>query len=265
MIELLTPALVGFGLLLASFTAVWALSLRLENVAIVDSWWGPSLLLAAAAYRWLGPDAAPRQILVLSLLALWAVRLGGHLLHRTLGEPEDRRYREMRERHEPGFRWKSLWIVFWLQAGIAWILTAPHLAIQAEPVAHGWFWTDAAGLAVFAVGFLFESVADLQMARFRSDPANEGEVLDSGLWRYSRHPNYFGELCIGWSFWLFALGSPHGGWTIVAPLLLTFLLLRVSGVALTERSIEDRRPAYREYVRRTNALVPWFPSPENDP
>lgn len=257
---LLHPALWGLAVLLAAFTLVWLLSLRLRDASIVDPFWGPAFLLAALVYRWQGPEPTPRQLLVLTLLALWALRLGGYLLWRSWGEPEDRRYREIRERNTPGFWWKSLFLVFWLQAFLAWVVSMPHLVLQASPAPAPWTWTDGLGLALFSVGLLFEAVADLQLARFKRDPTNRGEVLDSGLWRYSRHPNYFGELCLWWGFWSFALAADAGGWTIVSPLLMSVLLLRVSGVTLTEKTIEERRPGYREYVRRTNAFFPWFPS-----
>lgn len=194
-----------------------------------------------------------------ALVTVWGLRLGIHILVRSRGKGEDRRYAAMRERRGASFVWLSLFSVFWLQAALLVFVSLPLLAAIGAREPAGFGALDAAGAVLFAVGFLFEAVGDAQLVRFKRDPANRGEVLDRGLWRYSRHPNYFGDATLWWGLFLFALAVP-GGWRFVAsPLLMTFLLLRVSGVTLLERDLSDRKPAYRDYVRRTPAFVPWFP------
>lgn len=236
--------------------AGWLLSLATRNVGVVDSLWPLFFLLAVITYWGTSLESDARDIMVTVLVAVWALRLAVHLTVRNFGEEEDRRYRAMREKHDPGFAWKSLFIVFGLQALLAWIITLPLIVAVHAPAAPGPI--DLVAVILWCVGFLFEAVGDWQLERFRRDPANRGRVLDSGLWRYTRHPNYFGEACMWWAFWLLAV--PAGGWwTIFSPILMTVLLLRVSGVTLLEKDIGSRRPAYDRYVRRTNAFLPGPP------
>jgi steroid 5-alpha reductase family enzyme len=248
--------LAGLAALLVLATATWLVSIPRRDVSIVDSLWSLFFLAAAGVYLWATPGGGARDVLVMTLVAVWAVRLAGYLTWRNWGEPEDHRYRKIRARNEPGFAFKSLYLVFGLQALLAWIVSLPLLAALAGDRPLGWL--DYAGAALWAFGLLFESVADWQLARFKGKSVNRGRVLATGLWRYSRHPNYFGEFCVWWGFYLIALAA-GGWWAIVAPLLMSFLLLKVSGVALLERDIGTRRPAYRDYVARTHAFFPWFP------
>lgn len=247
-------ALFRAGLALATMAVIaWAVSAWRKDVSIVDSLWSLFFLVAATVYLHQAGAMGPRAGVVMILVAAWALRLSVYITWRNRGQPEDYRYRQIRANHEPGFRWKSFYIVFLLQAALAWVISLPlAAAISTESPWSAWDW---AGLAVWAIGLAFEAGGDWQLARFLRNPDNRGAVLDRGLWRYSRHPNYFGNCLIWWGFWLFAL-SAGGWWTVVSPLLMSFLLLRVSGVALLERDIGDRRPAYRTYVRRTNAFFP---------
>jgi steroid 5-alpha reductase family enzyme len=243
-------AALPFVVFAATFT--WLLSLPLRKVSIVDSIWSLMLFIAGVIYA-LGSDPrAPRFEIVLWPLTLWAARLALHVTRRNAGHGEDRRYQEMRERHQPGFAWKSLYRVFWLQALLAWVISLPLLGAFASNRPLGWL--DHAGLALWGIGFLFEAVADWQLARFRRDPANQGRVLDRGLWRFTRHPNYFGECCVWWGFFLIAL-SAGAWWALPGPLLISFLLLRVTRQA----DIGKRRPAYADYVLKTNAFFPGRP------
>ena len=175
---------------------------------------------------------------------------------RNWGEPEDRRYIAIRANHEPGFAWKSVYIIFLLQAALAWVVSSSlHAAIMGtRPLGT----VDAIGAVIVVFGLVFEAVADAQLAAFIRNPQNRGRVMERGVWRYSRHPNYFGECCIWWGFWLLAV-STGGWWSVASPLLMTVLLLRVSGVNLLERDIGERRPAYAAYVARTSAFVPRPP------
>ena len=247
------PEFAALGAVLGLAAAGWVVSLAKGNVNIVDSLWALFFVAAACAYTATGGAAGARAALVLAMACAWAVRLSGSLMARNWGEPEDRRYREIRTRNEPGFRWKSLYLVFCLQALLAWIIAFPlYAAISAGTPLNA---LDAAGFILFAFGLAFEAAADWQLSRFRSVPANTGRVMDKGLWRYTRHPNYFGEACVWWGFYLVAVAA-GAWWTVFAPLLMSFLLLRVSGVILLEKDIGTRRPAYREYTARTNAFFP---------
>ena len=234
----------------------WAVCTVRRNVGLVDIFWSLFLLLAAVVYAIAAAPAGPRALLVLALVAAWAVRLAAYLTARNWNAPEDHRYQAIRARNQPNFEWKSLYLVFGLQGLLAWIISAPLAAAVASPAPLGPL--DWAGAALAAFGIVFESVADAQLARFRRDPAGAGRVLDSGLWRWSRHPNYFGECCVWWGIYLLAVAS-GGAWTAFSPLIMTLLLLRVSGVSLLEKDIGERRPAYRDYVARTSAFVPWPP------
>jgi steroid 5-alpha reductase family enzyme len=235
---------------------VWALSVVERDVSIVDVLWGPMFLIASLVFAALVDERGPRAVLVIALTAVWAIRLSGYIAWRKLGEPEDRRYQAIRRRNEPHFAFKSLYLVFGLQAVLAWIVSLPVLASVGSPGELGAL--DYAGAAVWITGLAIETIADWQLARFKADPRSRGRVLDSGLWRYSRHPNYFGEFMIWWGAYLIAL-SAGAWWTVLSPVLMSVLLLRVSGVVLLEKTIEERRPAYAHYRSRTNALFPGPP------
>jgi steroid 5-alpha reductase family enzyme len=237
-------------------TLTWLVSVLKRDVSIVDGVWALMLLAAATVYATGAEPYTGRTTLILTLVVLWAVRLSGHIIHRNWGEPEDRRYRDIRQKYEPSFVLKSLVLIFWFQAGLAWIISMPLWPALTVPVNGGAF--DVLAVAVWTIGMIFEGIGDWQLSRFKADPANHGKVMDRGLWRYTRHPNYFGECLIWWGFFLFAL--PAGAWwTVLGPLLLTYMLLKFSGVTLVEQTIIGRRPAYRAYIAGTNAFIPGPP------
>lgn len=245
-----------FALLAVSLLmiCVWAAHLRDEDASIVDPFWGFGVLTVGLVHaQAAGAPLRGARLLVALLAAAWALRLAMHLRARHREEGRDRRYEAMRAARGPQWWWKSFYVVFLLQAGLAWVVALPLTACLAGTVVVGPL--HLAGAVVAVSGLLFESVADGQLARFKADPANRGEVMRSGLWALSRHPNYFGE----WVFWcgitLAALGS--GAWWAGFGLAFTLLLLlRVSGVTLTEKDIEQRRPDYAAYVRATRAFLP---------
>jgi steroid 5-alpha reductase family enzyme len=245
-------AATGLAATLTLGMLTWLASLWWRDVSIVDRVWSWLFVAAAATYSLMLPHVGPRAAWLWPLLLAWAVRLSAHITRRSWRQPEDRRYQAIRARNQPGFALKSLWLVFGLQALLAWLYSAPLLAALASPRRLGWL--DAAGVLLCAFGIVFEAVADGQLSRFQAGH-NHGRVLDTGLWRWSRHPNYFGEACAWWGFWLIALAA-GGGWTVFAPLMLTAMLLKVSGVSLLEKDIGERRPAYRDYIARTNAFIP---------
>jgi steroid 5-alpha reductase family enzyme len=239
--------------LLAAAAVTWVVSVVQRNVTIVDTLWSLLFVIAAVVYAGSVATPGPRAWLVLALVSVWGVRLAGYLAWRNRGHEEDRRYQAIRRRNEPNFALKSLWLIFGFQAVLAWVISLPLAGAIAGAAPLGAL--DALGIVLWGVGVFFEAAGDWQLARFKRDPANAGRVMDCGLWRYTRHPNYFGDFCVWWGFYLFAL-SAGAWWTIVGPLIMSFLLLRFSGVRLLERDIGERRPAYAEYVRRTNAFFP---------
>lgn len=245
----------GISLLLVS-VVFWLISLWRNDVSMVDALWSLMFLLVALTYAAISGDSGPREVLVLALVAVWALRLSAYISWRSHGQPEDHRYQEIRANNEPGFRYKSFYIVFVLQAMLAWVISLPLAGAISGQSDIGFL--DYAGVTLFLVGLFFEAIGDLQLSRFRKDPENAGKVLDKGLWRYTRHPNYFGNFTLWWGFYLVAL-SAGAWWTVVSPLLMTFLLLKVSGVALLEKDIGARRPSYQQYIRRTNAFFPGLP------
>ena len=263
MAELLTSA--PFDLQAALWSALalaflvvcaWLLSLKLGDVSIVDSLWSLMFLLALVVYLLTADELGWRSGLVAGLVALWALRLSAYITWRNHGKGEDHRYQAIRRNNQPNFEIKSLYLVFGLQGFLAWVICLPTLAAVSGQTPPGPL--DYAGVVLWLIGMFFEVVGDAQLARFRANRDSEKSVLKSGLWRYTRHPNYFGEFLIWWGFYLLAL-SAGAAWTLFAPLLMSFLLLRVSGVALLEKDISDRRPAYRKYVQQTNAFFPGPP------
>ncbi len=252
----LASYLIGLGVVLTAATGCWLISLLKRDVSIVDSLWSLMFLLAAATYAITLPETGPRTTLVLVLVALWAIRLSGYITWRNWGEAEDRRYQQIRANNEPNFELKSLFIVFLLQGFLAWIVSLPLLAAQASAAPLGVI--DYFGIALWIVGMIFEAGGDFQLARFKADPDNQGKVMDRGLWRYTRHPNYFGNACLWWGFGLIALAA-GAWWALLSPIVMTFLLLKVSGVSLLEQDIGERRPKYADYVERTSAFFPLPP------
>ena len=249
--------LVALGAVLTMGTLLWAFSLRLRDTSIVDIFWGPFFLLQAVIYAALRPSGFDeRQLLVLGLVAVWSIRLASHIASRHAGKGEDARYARWRDEH--GRRWplRSLFQVFVLQGVLAWIIGMPLLVAMSSQA--GWSPLAGIGVAIWTFGFVFESVGDYQLTGFMRDPANRGRTMRSGLWRYTRHPNYFGDAAQWWAFWLIAT-SAGGWWTVFAPLAMTILLVRVSGVGLLERTIADRREGYAEYMRTTSAFIPLPP------
>jgi steroid 5-alpha reductase family enzyme len=250
------------SLALAGLVIFWYMSvlfiialIRRDN-SIADIAWGPGFLLATTVvYLWQRPEGlAP--LVTLILVAVWSVRLATHILLRNWGRGEDWRYASWRKQWGDWFVLRAYLQVFMLQGILMLLVVSPALWIVTfggSPGALVWV-----GVAVWLVGFLFESIGDAQLTRFLKDPANNGRVMQSGLWRFTRHPNYFGEVLLWWGVWLCAL-SVAGGWmTFIGPLTITLLILFVSGIPLLEAK-QMKSPEFRDYARRTSIFVPWFP------
>jgi steroid 5-alpha reductase family enzyme len=233
----------------------WLYSIYKHNVHIIDSMWGLYFLITAIVVVALQPVFDLRSGFLLCLVVIWALRLSIYLAIRNWGKQEDYRYKQIRTNNQPYFWLKSLYLVFILQLFLAWVIAMPLVAgLQSGAAGLGWFDFLGFGIAVFGIGW--EAIADYQLYRFKRDAANQGKVMDAGLWALSRHPNYFGEACIWWGFYLVALAA-GGWWTLASPAIMTFLLLRVSGVSMLEKTIHERRPEYRHYMQTTSAFIPW--------
>lgn len=248
--------------ILSLVTLLWLLSLYLGDASIIDIFWGTGYVILNGLYFFLTPQGMlERKILISLLVTLWGLRLSIFLLYRNWRLPEDYRYRNWRQQAGTSWWWRSYFKVFLLQGVLIWILSLPFLIAQGSPVPDRLTVLDYAGLMVWGVGFAFETVGDLQLARFRARPENRGKLLTKGLWRYTRHPNYFGDAVQWWGFFLIA-ASAGGAWTLYSPLLMTTLLLRVSGVRMLERGLKESKPGYEAYQKSTSAFLPWFPRDE---
>jgi len=248
-------ALVILGLMIA----LWLISLLLKDSSIVDIFWGTGFVITAWFYFFLTPDGfAARKLLIVILTTIWGLRLSIHILLRNWGHGEDYRYQQWRQEAGSNWWWRSFFKVFLLQGALMWIISAPLLAAQSNPNPARLIWLDYLGAILWGIGFFFEAVGDWQLARFRANPDNKGKLLNTGLWYYTRHPNYFGDAAQWWGFYLIATAA-GGYWTIFSPIIMTLLLRRVSGVTMLEKSLKESKPGYKEYVETTNPFIPWFP------
>lgn len=250
--------LLAAAVIFSLMTLLWLLSLAIKDASIVDSFWGAGFVVSAWVYFAASPQGlAERKWLLVALTTLWGLRLSGYIFLRNRGKGEDFRYQAWRQEHGARWWWRSFLQVFLLQGLLMWIISIPLLAAQHYSTS-SLNAADYLAVLVWLVGFIFEAGGDWQLSRFKANPANKGKVLDRGVWRYTRHPNYFGDAAQWWGFYLLALAA-GGWWTVYSPLLMTFLLLRVSGVTLLEKSLVDTKPQYREYIETTSAFLPWLP------
>ena len=254
----LNAYLFTFGIILGLMTLLWLVSLSIKNSSIVDIFWGTGFVIANWVYFILSPDGSPtRKVLLAVLVTIWGLRLTIHILTRNWGKPEDFRYQKWRVEAGKSWWWKSWLRVFLLQSVLLWIISAPLLAVNRAAFPSGLNWIDYLGVIIWLIGFFFESVGDVQLVRFKKDPANKGKLMTGGVWQYTRHPNYFGDAAQWWGYFLLALAC-GGWWTIFSPILMTFFLVRVSGVALLEKTM-SMREGYQDYIQSTSAFIPWFP------
>lgn len=259
--DIVTAKAFGLGLVLLLMTGVWAVSLRRKDASLVDRWWGVLFVVLAIFYAAVGDGPDGRRILLAVLATVWGLRLAIFITWRNRGHGEDPRYAAMRAKDPQGFPRRSLVTVFWLQALLAWVIAAPLAYPHFLSGAPSLGWLDAFGIAVWAVGLTFEALGDDQLRRFLADPANRGKVMDRGLWRFTRHPNYFGDVTV-WVGYAIIATAAGAWWAWYGTALMALFIVRVSGVALTDRVMagaRSKREGYDEYVRRTNAFFPWPP------
>jgi steroid 5-alpha reductase family enzyme len=255
------PSVLGYTAIavVVLMTGAWLVSRRIQNVSIVDIIWGSGFAVIAIVTRIFGHGVSARQTLLTVLVAVWGVRLSTYLFIRNHGKPEDFRYAAMRRRIGPRFALISLFTVFLVQGALMWVVSLPVQLGQLGRTPTSLGLLDYLGALVWLVGVLFESIGDAQLARFKADPANQGMVMDRGLWSWTRHPNYFGDFCIWWGLFLVAASTVPGRYAVVGPLIMTALLMRYSGAGLLEKSIGKRRPGYAEYAERTSMFFPRPP------
>jgi len=247
------------GVVFSLMVLLWLVSLAIKNSSIVDIFWGTGFVIFTWVAFLITPDGYISRKLLLSLLVtLWGLRLSLHILLRNWGKPEDFRYQTWRKEAGVSWWWKSLFKVFILQGILLLIIATPLLVAQTKSVPEHLTWLDFLAILVWLVGFTFEALGDWQLQRFKANPVNKGRVLNTGVWRYTRHPNYFGDATQWWAYYLIAL-SAGGWWTIFSPIIMTGLLLRVSGVTLLEKTLKETKPGYQEYAETTSEFIPWFP------
>ena len=251
--------ILGFGVVMILMTLVWIASVFMKNASIVDPFWSIGFIVAGTSYYLHTEGLELRKTILLALLIIWGLRLAIYLGWRNIGKPEDYRYQQFRQDYGPKrYWWFSFFQVFLLQGVLLWLVSAPLIAAMyfGEDSPLGIF--DYLGMTLWLIGFIFEAGGDYQLVRFKSNPENKGKLLTSGLWKYTRHPNYFGDACLWWGFGCFSI-SVGSYLPLLGPLLMSLLIIKVSGVAMLERTLKHTKPGYEEYVRKTNAFFPWFP------
>jgi steroid 5-alpha reductase family enzyme len=249
--------MLGF-IILGIMFLLWLISLALKNSSIVDIFWGMGFVIIAWVTFILTTDGfIPRKLLICIMVTIWGLRLSIHLLVRNWGKPEDYRYQAWRRKAGPTWWWHSYFKVFFLQGVILLIVSVPLITSQISPQPEYLTWLDIIALLIWLIGFFFETVGDWKLARFKGNLTNKGKVLNTGVWRYTRHPNYFGDAAQWWAHYLVAVAAGYW-WTIFSPILMTTLLLRVSGVTLIEKSQKEKKPEYKEYIETTSEFIPWF-------
>jgi steroid 5-alpha reductase family enzyme len=257
--DTLTILAINFAAVLGMMLLGWGLSLIYRNVTIVDSLWGLGFVLIAWLTFSMSGGFFGRKVLVALLVTVWGLRLSLHLTWRNWGHGEDPRYAAWRKKSGERFWLVSLFKVFILQTVFLWAIALALQWAQLATQPAGYTLLDFLGFCLWVIGFFFEAAGDWQLARFKANPVNRGRVMDRGLWAYSRHPNYFGECLMWWGIYVIALATPAGWWTIISPILITAVLLKMTGVTLMEKAIVHTRPGYSDYIARTNTFFPWFP------
>lgn len=256
---MLTLFLQASLVILILVTLLWGLSVLIKNVSIVDLFWGFGFVVVNAFYAYMVGDLNPRNILLLVLVSIWGLRLTLYLSWRNIGKGEDFRYQEFRRTYGPKrYWWFSYFQTFLLQGTLIMIISLPLLGIHASTNATALNGLDYLGVLVWIIGFAFEAGGDFQLARFKQNPSNKGKVLNTGFWKYTRHPNYFGDATVWWAFGIFSIAA-GGYWQSIGALIMTLLIIKVSGVALLEKTLKTSKPQYHEYIRKTNSFFPWFP------
>lgn len=240
-------------------TLLWIWSVCITNASIVDIFWGIGFVVVNTFYVFHLDKIEPRNIVLSILVAIWGLRLAIYLALRNIGKGEDFRYQEFRKNYgEKRYWWLSYFQVFLLQGVLILIVSLPLFGVHYSGFSGELFWLDYIAILIWTIGFIFEAGGDYQLYRFKKKQKNKGEILKTGLWKYTRHPNYFGDTFVWWSYAMFSIAA-GGYWQIIGAIVMTLLIIKVSGVALLEKTLQETKPKYKEYVAKTNSFFPWFP------
>jgi steroid 5-alpha reductase family enzyme len=256
MITLLSHAAL---IILALITLLWIWSVFIKNVSIVDIFWGFGFVVVNVIYAYMSGELNARKILILTLVSIWGIRLVIYLAIRNIGKGEDFRYQEFRRNYGPKrYWWFSFFQTFLLQGVLIMIISLPLLGIHSSATSGDLNVLDYLGILVWIIGFTFETVGDFQLACFKKNVKNKGKVLNKGFWKYTRHPNYFGDSAVWWAYGIFSIAA-GSYWQIIGSIIMTLLIIKISGVSLLEKTLKDTKPQYRDYIQKTNSFFPWFP------
>jgi steroid 5-alpha reductase family enzyme len=256
MITLLSHAAL---IILALITLLWIWSVFIKNVSIVDIFWGFGFVVVNVIYAYMSGELNARKILILTLVSIWGIRLVIYLAIRNIGKGEDFRYQEFRRNYGPKrYWWFSFFQTFLLQGVLIMIISLPLLGIHSSTTSGDLNVLDYLGILVWIIGFTFETVGDFQLAGFKKNVKNKGKVLNKGFWKYTRHPNYFGDSAVWWAYGIFSIAA-GSYWQIIGSIIMTLLIIKISGVSLLEKTLKDTKPQYRDYIQKTNSFFPWFP------
>ena len=242
-------------------TLVWLLSLKLKNTSIVDIFWGLGFVLVNWILFFVSSDQFILRIWIFNILVtIWGLRLSIHIFLRNKGKAEDFRYAAWRKQYGQKWWWFSYLQTFLVQGVLLFLISAPIVHIQSAQQGTQIGFLEILGIVIWAIGFFFEAFGDYQLEIFKRNPDNKGKLLNTGVWRFTRHPNYFGDAAQWWGFFLITIGTNLGILTIFSPIIMTYLLVNVSGVAMLEKSLIEKKSGYKEYMRTTNTFIPWFPN-----
>lgn len=249
----------AFIVILVLMISLWLISVFIKNVSIIDLFWGFGFVISAFFYFFSTEGNELRKIILLTMVSVWGIRLSVYLAFRNIGKGEDFRYQQFRRNYgEKRYWWISFFQTFLLQGILMWLISAPLLGAQYYGHNNPIGILDYSGIALWVTGFIFEAGGDFQLARFKSNPANKGKVMDKGFWHYTRHPNYFGDTLVWWGYGLICL-SAGSIVPVLGSFLMTGLIIKISGVALLEKSLRKQKPQYNDYIDKTSAFIPWFP------
>jgi steroid 5-alpha reductase family enzyme len=250
--------ILGLWVIVAFFSLIWVLSVFLKNASIVDIFWGLGFVLVNGFCFYATPGFSLLKIITVVLVTLWGLRLSAYIFFRNLGKPEDYRYQEFRRNYgEKRYWWFSFFQVFLLQGTLVWLISAPLLAINYYSVEKTIWPIAVLGILVWLVGFTFEAGGDWQLARFKANSTNKGKLLTSGFWKYTRHPNYFGDAAVWWGFAILSVAS--GCYLpVLSSVLMTWLIVKVSGVSMLERTMINSKPGFEDYAKSTSPFIPWI-------
>ena len=246
-------------IILILVTLLWIWSVFIKNVSIVDIFWGLGFVVVNTFYVFMSGELNARKIVILTLVCIWGFRLAIYLAIRNIGKGEDFRYQEFRQNYGPKrYWWFSYFQTFLLQGILIMIISLPLLGINYNNSNGNLQILDYLGISIWIIGFTFETVGDFQLSNFKRDPKNKGKILHTGLWKYTRHPNYFGDSAVWWAYGIFSIAA-GSYWQAIGAVIMTLLILKISGVSLLEKTLKETKPLYKEYIQKTSSFFPWFP------